>query len=148
MQNSLKIRLFTLSTISLLSACNGGNVWPEIGRSEVIEMVEKREFAFDCYQSKWAEENQGRLKQISNLRSLGTNQECEFKSEDIYWREFPDAVNATLRCESNGVVGEYTVSVFQTKRTRYGDYFCNAAHFWATENHELGSVTDSLKTPY
>jgi len=110
-------------------------------------MLSKTDFAFDCYQSRWSKENKTRGR-LADRYSLGTNDQCNFKSENVVWTVYPNAVNATFRCEKNQIIGEYTVSVFEDKDTPYGHYYCNTAHFSSSEKHEIGSVTDKLKTPY
>ena len=124
--------------------------WPERGFSDIKRMLKIDDVVFDCYQSTWAEDNRKRLGKISNLTSLGTNEQCKYEVESILWQVFPHAVNATIRCEIDGITGEYSVSVFKDKHrsVRYGGYYCSSAHFPSMETHELGSVTDALKIPY
>ena len=148
MENIFKFKFLVLSLVLSLSACENSAPWPENGKLRIVKMIQIPDFAFDCYSSRWAKDNAERLNLISNLGSLGTNKECKFEAKDIYWREYPEAVNATFRCEKDNIIGEYSVSVFKSRKTTYGDYFCSTAHFPSTEKHKLGSVTNVLEIPY
>ncbi|MFP3944717.1 MAG: hypothetical protein ACLFWF_12530 [Alphaproteobacteria bacterium] len=136
---------FALGCGTVAVSCSRAE-WPESGKQEIMRMVSYRDFAFDCYASSWAKDNASRLGRLANLGSLGTNAECGFDKTGIKWTVFSDAVNATLRCERDGLIGEYTVTVFRRAATPYGDYFCNAAHFPSSEYHAVGTVTDTLES--
>lgn len=136
---------FALGCGAVAVSCSGAE-WPESGKQKIMQMVSYRDFAFDCYASNWVKNNASRLGGLANIGSLGTNAECGFNKNEIKWTVFPDAVNATLRCERNGLIGEYTVTVFRRAATPYGDYFCNTAHFPSSESHPIGSITDTLET--
>lgn len=138
--------IFALIMWSALAACSDTTAWPEKGQNMIERMVSRDDFAFDCYQSQWAKSNAERLGELSNLRSLGTNSECGFDSSEIAWSIYTETVNATIRCEMDGVIGEYTIAVFKSSDTPYGDYFCTSAHFPVGEIHPKGFVTDIIET--
>ena len=149
MMLTMQALLRTISSLILwhaLAACSDVKPWPEKGQDMLRQMVSKNELSFDCYQSRWTRDNAERLGELSNLRSLGTNSECNFDASEITWSIFRETVNATIRCEMDGVIGEYTIAVFKRSDTIYGEYFCTSAHFPAEENHPIGSVTDVIET--
>ena len=138
--------IFALIMCSVLAACSDAKAWPEKGQNTIQQMVSKNDFAFDCYHSEWAKNNAERLGDLSNLSILGTNSECSFDAAEITWSIFLDTVNGTIRCEMDGITGEYTISVFNNSDTPYGEYYCTAAHFPVEEDHPIGSVTDAIET--
>lgn len=139
-----------LSVLLLAAGCDQSTVrnWPEVGKLKVEKIISIPDVELDCYSSAWASEHRAEIGAISNIRVLGNNKECTFSSSPILWTSFEDVVNATFRCQSDGIVGEYTLQVFRDNDTKYGDYYCNSAHFPDSQKYPVGAVTDLMKTPY
>ncbi len=148
---SIAIILLLLSFLVLLNVWGERETreWPESGKRKIMAMVEpKNNRSLDCYPSQWVKQNEDKIGKLKNLMYLGTTMTCPLDTENIIWNVYEETVNATLRCEKRGVVGEYTITVFKTYNPRYGDYMCNSAHFANSEEYELGSVTDIMEAPF